>query len=132
MQVKNVLHKVIDEGRRLSDEEFTFLYAEAELLDLAEAACTVRDRRYPQTVTFIVDRNINFTNVCTCGCKFCAFYRPPGHSEAYLLSGEEIKSKVQYAVEQGATQIMLQGGLHPDLGIEYSRVRWDSQPAGVF
>ncbi len=69
--------------------------------------------------TFVIDRNINYTNICVSQCKFCAFFRPESNSEAYLLSKEEIFAKIKEAVDLGATQIMLQGGLHPSLGIDY-------------
>jgi cyclic dehypoxanthinyl futalosine synthase len=71
------------------------------------------------TATFQIDRNINYTNICECRCRFCAFYRDADAPDAYLLSVEEVLAKTEEAVRMGATQVMLQGGLHPDLGIEY-------------
>ncbi|MGE5416686.1 MAG: cyclic dehypoxanthinyl futalosine synthase [Acidobacteriota bacterium] len=110
----------ITAGRRMTDTEFLSLYAEAELLDLAEAATVVRDRIFPEgIITFIIDRNINYTNICVCGCKFCAFYRPPGHEQGYVLRWPEISSKIREAVDAGASQVMIQGGLHPDLQIDF-------------
>jgi cyclic dehypoxanthinyl futalosine synthase len=70
-------------------------------------------------VTYVVDRNINYTNVCACGCRFCAFHRPPGHPEAYVLSREALADKIEETLALGGTQILLQGGLHPDLGLDY-------------
>jgi cyclic dehypoxanthinyl futalosine synthase len=70
-------------------------------------------------VTFVVDRNINYTNVCINRCRFCAFYRDPESPEAYLLTREELSKKIEETLEQGGTQILLQGGLHPELGIDY-------------
>ncbi len=70
-------------------------------------------------VTFIVDRNVNYTNICTTGCDFCAFHRAPGSGEGYVLSTEEVHAKVQETLDLGGTAVMLQGGHNPDLGIEY-------------
>jgi len=70
-------------------------------------------------VTFIVDRNINYTNVCVNKCKFCAFYRDVDSPDAYILSRDEIFKKIEETIEQGGTQILMQGGVHPELGIEY-------------
>ncbi|MGH7293550.1 MAG: cyclic dehypoxanthinyl futalosine synthase, partial [Polyangiaceae bacterium] len=75
-------------------------------------------RKHPHdVVTYIVDRNVNYTNVCTTSCRFCAFYRPLGHEEAYVLSREELGEKLQEVVDAGGVQILLQGGLHPELRI---------------
>ncbi|MGE5371206.1 MAG: cyclic dehypoxanthinyl futalosine synthase [Solirubrobacterales bacterium] len=107
-------------GSRMTDDEFLSAYHEAELLALGKAAAAVRDRRFPEPyITFVIDRNINYTNICTCRCKFCAFYRDQDSPEAYLLSWSEIRDKIDEAVALGATQLMLQGGLNPALGIEY-------------
>jgi cyclic dehypoxanthinyl futalosine synthase len=70
-------------------------------------------------VTYIVDRNVNYTNVCTTSCRFCAFYRPVGHPEGYVLSRDELAKKLGEVVAAGGVQILLQGGLHPDLRIEW-------------
>ncbi|MGH7271623.1 MAG: radical SAM protein, partial [Polyangiaceae bacterium] len=80
----------------------------------------MRRRKHPKgVVTYIVDRNVNYTNVCTTSCRFCAFYRPPGHPEGYVLSREVLGAKLQEVVDAGGVQILLQGGLHPDLRIEW-------------
>ncbi|HWR72348.1 MAG TPA: cyclic dehypoxanthinyl futalosine synthase, partial [Nitrospirota bacterium] len=92
----------------------------ADLLTLGELANNARKRIHPErVVSFIVDRNINYTNICVNKCKFCAFYRNAGSPEAYLLSNEEIFRKIEETLAQGGTQILMQGGVHPDLGIEY-------------
>ena len=76
--------------------------------------------RYPDDIaTYIIDRNINYTNVCVTACKFCAFYRAPGHAEGWTHPLEEILRRCGEAVDLGATQIMLQGGHSPELGIEW-------------
>ncbi len=105
---------------RLTQREAGELLAAGDLVALGRAADEARRRRFPgDTVTFIIDRNINYTNVCVSGCKFCAFYRPAGHPEAYVLSHGAILEKVRETVAAGGTQIMLQGGLHPDLMLDY-------------
>ena len=88
------------------------------LFDLGLAADAVRKRKHPDgVVTYIVDRNVNYTNVCTTSCRFCAFYRPVGHPEGYVLSREELGKKLQEVVDAGGVQILLQGGLNPELRI---------------
>jgi cyclic dehypoxanthinyl futalosine synthase len=107
-------------GDRISPQEALLLYTDAPLHALGHAADAVRRRRYPDNIaTYIIDRNINYTNVCYTACKFCAFYRPPKHAEGWTHSDAEILRRCGEAVELGATQIMLQGGHSPDLGIEW-------------
>jgi cyclic dehypoxanthinyl futalosine synthase len=112
------------DGGRLSPADALLLYTDAPLHALGEAADAVRRRRYPDNIaTYIIDRNINYTNVCVTACKFCAFYRAPKHEEGWTHSDEEILRRCGEAVELGATQIMFQGGHSPDLGIEwYERI----------
>lgn len=86
---------------------------------LGAAADDLRKRSCGDLVTFVIDRNINYTNICTSQCKFCAFYREPDSKDAYVLSIEEILVKVNEAVRLGATQILIQGGLNPDIPLEY-------------
>ena len=118
-KVADLLNKTAD-GCRLSKEEALFLAREADLLALGQAATRVVQKKFPDNLaTFVIDRNINYTNICICRCNFCAFYRDRHHPEAYLLTEREILKRIEEAVEQGATQIMLQGGLHPDLDIEF-------------
>ena len=107
-------------GKRLNEEEALFLLLDADLLALGSTAQAVADDRHPPKIaTFIIDRNINYTNICVSRCRFCAFSRDKESKEAYLLSNEEILSRIKEAVSSGATQVMLQGGLHPDLSIDY-------------
>lgn len=107
-------------GGRINANEALELFQKASLTELGLAAGAVCDRLHPEPVrTYVIDRNINFTNVCISGCRFCAFFRPPGHPEGYVLPTEEVLRKIQEAVDVGATQILMQGGLHPDLRIEY-------------
>jgi cyclic dehypoxanthinyl futalosine synthase len=114
-----ILRRAAD-GGRISAEEALRLYTHAPFHELGEAADAVRRRRYPDNiVTYIIDRNINYTNVCVTACKFCAFYRAPKHGEGWTHSTEEILRRCAEAIELGATQVMLQGGHHPDYGVEY-------------
>ncbi|GAA4438447.1 cyclic dehypoxanthinyl futalosine synthase [Phytohabitans houttuyneae] len=107
-------------GGRITSEEALLLYTDAPFHALGEAADAVRRRRYPDgIVTYLIDRNINYTNVCVTACKFCAFYRAPKHAEGWTHPTEEILRRCGEAVALGATQVMLQGGHHPDYGVEY-------------
>jgi len=93
---------------------------DADLLSLGEMADAVRRKLHPGSiVTFVVDRNINYTNVCINRCRFCAFYRDLGSPEAYLLSTDDLFGKIGETVALGGTQILLQGGLHPELDLQY-------------
>jgi cyclic dehypoxanthinyl futalosine synthase len=110
----------VSKGRRIEPDEALLLYWQADLLSLGELANTVRKRLHPERlVTFIVDRNINYTNICVNKCKFCAFYRSQDSPDAYVLSRDEIFLKIEETLAQGGTQILMQGGVHPDLGIDY-------------
>ncbi len=112
--------KKVDAGDRLSSEEGLYLLQDADLMDVGLLAQKVRSRMHPGgQVTFVVDSNPNYTNVCVADCLFCAFYRRPGDKEAYTLSVDQVMQKIQSASDQGATTILLQGGLHPDLPLEY-------------
>ena len=114
-----VLWRAAD-GQRLSAAEGERLLRDASLFDLGLAADAVRRRKHPNdVVTYIVDRNVNYTNVCTTSCRFCAFYRPLGHAEAWVLSRAELARKLQEVVDRGGVQILLQGGLHPELRLEW-------------
>jgi cyclic dehypoxanthinyl futalosine synthase len=117
--IDSILQRGAD-GGRISPEEALLLYTDAPLHALGEAADAVRRRWHPEgIVTYIIDRNINYTNVCVTACRFCAFYRAPKHSEGWSHSMDEILRRCGEAVELGATQVMLQGGHHPDYGVEY-------------
>ena len=118
-EIDSILQRGAD-GGRITPEEALLLYTEAPFHALGEAADTIRRRRYPDgIVTYLIDRNINYTNVCVTACKFCAFYRAPKHAEGWSHPMEEILHRCGEAVELGATQVMLQGGHHPDYGVEY-------------
>ncbi|MDR1686605.1 MAG: dehypoxanthine futalosine cyclase [Desulfovibrio sp.] len=101
---------------RLSGDEACALYAETDLHTLGALAHAARMRRHPERiVTYVADRNINYSNICTCACRFCAFFRPPGHPDGYVLTKEELARKISETIELGGTQILLQGGLNPAL-----------------
>jgi cyclic dehypoxanthinyl futalosine synthase len=122
------------DGERLSIAEGERLYEEASLFDLGLAADEVRRRAHPHSVvTYIVDRNVNYTNVCTTSCKFCAFYRPVGHEEGYVLSRDILRTKLQEVVDAGGVQILLQGGLNPELRIGWYEdlFRWMKSEFGL-
>src|SRR5246500_104055 len=96
------------------------LYNSGDLIAMGMAADAVRRRLHPDgVVSYIIDRNINYTNFCTEYCSFCAFYRPMGHKEGYVLPMETIFDKIQETIDLGGTGILFQGGLHPDLKIEW-------------
>jgi len=105
-------------GGRLAVDDAERVYVEASTDDLRATAIVVRDRHNPPgRATYLVDRNVNYTNVCITDCKFCEFYRPPKHGEAYVLSWETLSEKLRELVAIGGTRVLLQGGHHPDLRI---------------
>lgn len=105
---------------RLTEAEALHLLEHADMLDLGAAATAMRDRLHAdRAITFIVDRNVNYTNVCVSGCRFCAFYRDADHPDTYVLSPEELYAKVEETIELEGTAILLQGGMHPDLPLEW-------------
>lgn len=104
---------------RLTQDAALKLFTDGDLLTLGKRADAIRKKLFGDVVTFIIDRNINYTNVCQNECKFCAFFRRKNQRGAYLLTHEEILRKVQETVDAGGTQLMIQGGLHPDLPLSY-------------
>ncbi len=114
------IEKRVEEGQRISREEAIHLLENANILTLGRMAQIVRKRLNPEPlVTFVVDRNINYTNVCINRCKFCAFWREPGDPEAFVLSLGEIIEKIEELVALGGTSILIQGGLNPEIGLSY-------------
>jgi cyclic dehypoxanthinyl futalosine synthase len=115
----DLVEKVIS-GKRINEKEALELLRNFDLLTLGHLANYVRNRIHPEKeVTFVIDRNINYTNICICKCRFCAFYREKGAPDAYVIDRETLKEKIRETVELGGTAILLQGGLHPDLKIDY-------------
>jgi len=116
LQTQLSLKEKVYSGERISSEEGVELLKNWSLTDLGLAADHLRRLRTdPKIVTYIIDRNINYSNVCHVDCSFCAFYRHKQDSESYVLSFEEIGKKIEETLELGGTQILMQGGLHPDL-----------------
>jgi cyclic dehypoxanthinyl futalosine synthase len=104
----------------LTIDETLDLFASDDLIGIGMAATAVRNKKNdPHVATYQIDRNINYTNFCTEYCSFCAFYRPLGAKDGYLLSFETIYQKIEEMLELGGTGVLLQGGLHPDLRVEY-------------
>lgn len=120
MTVAAVLEKALS-GERISDEDTLTLLESRELVPVGRAADELRNRKVePDRVTFIVDRNVNYTNICHTDCDFCAFYRRPGdHREGYLLPKPVIFKKIEETLSIGGTALLMQGGHHPDLGVDF-------------
>ena len=117
--VEELLAKAVD-GQRLTPEEGLRLVKEASLASLGRAADEVTRRLHPEPYrTYNIDRNINYTNICSAVCDFCAFYRTPKSNEGYVLPLDEIMQKVEETVELGGDQILLQGGMHPQFKLDW-------------
>ncbi len=115
----DLLQKGLDRAF-LSAEEGLFLFEHAGTAELMYVANHLRQIHVPgNKVTWIIDRNSNTTNICVANCKFCNFYRPPGHADGYITTIEEYKKKISETFEYGGEQLLLQGGHHPDLGLQY-------------
>lgn len=116
----NDIYKRALKLEHLTVEEGAFLFHHAPIAELAWVANELRKIQVPHSkVTWIIDRNMNTTNVCTANCKFCNFYRVPGHSEQYITDIETYKVKIEETFRYGGEQLLLQGGHHPELGLEY-------------
>lgn len=120
MKVDNLLERAIN-FEFLTKEEGMFLYEHASTPELMYVANELRkiQKKNSNKVTWIIDRNLNTTNVCIANCKFCNFFRRPGHQESYITSIEEYKVKIEETFKYGGEQLLLQGGHHPDLGLAY-------------
>lgn len=120
MSSRNVTAHKIEHGQRLSLDDGLQLLESADLPQLGDWASRERFRRLPATeVTFVVDTNPNYTNVCDTDCTFCAFYRRPGEKDAYTLTPEQLGDKLERAAGLGATRALIQGGHNPELGLDY-------------
>ncbi len=105
---------------RINLDQAQKLWQGQNLFELGHMAHEARKELHPEdVVTYIVDRNINYSNICISGCKFCAFYRPPGHHEGYLLTFEQLEQKILETIKLGGMQILLQGGMNPDLDLDW-------------
>ena len=117
--IQPILDKALD-GGRLTAEDATALLESNDFVRIGLAADEIRKRKNPgDVVTYIIDRNINYTNVCNVVCTFCAFYRRPGKPETYVHTMDEICTRIDETIELGGTGVLMQGGLHPDFNIEW-------------
>ena len=118
-QIQRILDQTLA-GERLSSSNCTTLLESYDVAAIGAAADEIRRRRHPDNVvTYIIDRNINYTNVCNVVCTFCAFYRRPGAPDTYVRTLDEICEKIDETIALGGTGVLMQGGLHPDFGIEW-------------
>lgn len=119
MTINNLLQRALH-LEWLTPEEGVFLFENASTTELMYVGNAMRQHHVPgNIVTWIIDRNSNTTNVCIANCKFCNFYRRPGHEESYITTMEEYREKIEETFRLGGEQLLLQGGHHPDLGLEY-------------
>lgn len=119
MEAESILRRAA-RGERLGMDEAAALYAEADFFGLGQAAHSVRLGKHPDPiVTYVVDRNINTSNICVCGCRFCAFFRAPEQEGGYVLTRDELTRKIEETVGLGGTQILMQGGHHPTLPLSF-------------
>lgn len=120
--LKEIERKILA-GGRVEWEEAVWLSEHADLYDLGGLAHTIRMHKHPDlNVTYVADRNINYSNICSCGCRFCAFFVAPGMEEkdgGYVLTHEELAAKIEETLDLGGTQILMQGGHHPDLPFSF-------------
>lgn len=120
MDWSEILSDISSSDRRLTVSEAVELYTNAPIHSLREAAHRKRvSMNGSKEVTYLIDRNINYTNICTINCQFCSFYRPPGHEETYTQTIDEISARVAELENIDGVRILMQGGVNPDLGIEY-------------
>ncbi len=121
--VKNEIEHIFDkilEGKRITEEEALFLFENADFNTLGVLANSVRKKKHPDdVVTFVVDRNVNYTNVCVAGCKFCAFQRRKNDPDAYVLEFDEVYRKIEELLNWGGTTLLMQGGLNPELRLDF-------------
>jgi cyclic dehypoxanthinyl futalosine synthase len=127
MPIAETTRRKVLSGERITRDEAVALLRDGELLELGDLADSVRRRLHPEgVVTYIIDRNINYTNVCTAQCAFCAFYRDLPAQDGYVLNKSQLAQKIEETLALGGNQILLQGGLHPDIGIQFyeEMFRW--------
>ncbi len=119
MEPKTIISRV-EAGERLDIEDAWTLYREGDFYTLARLAHGVRLKKHPELcVSYVIDRNINYSNICACGCRFCAFYKAPGQPGGYVLTREELGDKIEETLALGGTQILMQGGHNPGLDLRF-------------
>ena len=117
--LQDIKQKILN-GKRINETESLTLFQEGNLYDLGFLADYIRKKKHPDPiVTYVIDRNINYTDICISACKFCAFYKAPGDPEGMVISFEELEAKIVETKQLRGTQILLQGGLHPDKPLEF-------------
>lgn len=117
--IQDILEKAI-RGKRITFDEGVTLIKHPGWLLVGQAANLVREKLHPhKRVSFVIDRNINYTNICSCKCKFCAFFRSEKDQDAYILTRDELFKKIDETIKAGGTELLIQGGLHPGLGIKF-------------
>jgi cyclic dehypoxanthinyl futalosine synthase len=117
--IQPILDRIL-EGERMTAEECASLLESYDIARIGAAADEVRKRKHPsEVVTYIIDRNVNYTNVCNVVCTFCAFYRRPGKPDTYVQTLEQICERIDETITLGGTGVLMQGGLHPDFGVEW-------------
>lgn len=117
--IDDILDKAL-QGGRLDLEDTVRLFESAEVEKIGHAANILMERKHPEPITtFVIGRNVNYTNVCDVYCRFCAFYRRPGSEEGYVLPDEAIFQKIQETIDVGGTEILMQGGTNPNLPFSY-------------
>ncbi|WP_457551958.1 cyclic dehypoxanthinyl futalosine synthase [Desulfobacula sp.] len=120
MDKSNIIIEKLNNHQRIDVNEGLTLFRQADFLTLAGLANQKRFYHHPdKIVTYVVDRNINYTNICASGCRFCAFFERPDKGKGYIISKQDLFDKIQETLNLGGTQILLQGGMHPDLEIDY-------------
>lgn len=120
MEYIEKLYEKIRNDQRIDIDEGLYLYNNAQLLMLASLADLKRYIFHPEkNITYVIDRNINYTDICVSGCKFCAFYKKPGSNTGYVISKESLFEKIEETIELRGTQILLQGGMNPELSLDY-------------
>ncbi|MCF8092736.1 MAG: dehypoxanthine futalosine cyclase [Desulfotignum sp.] len=118
-QLSEITEK-IENGQRIDTDQARVLLEEADLLTLGALANAKRYVHHTESiVTYVVDRNINYTNICVSGCSFCAFFKSPGQAAGYVITHKKLFEKIRETMNLGGTQILLQGGMHPDLGLDF-------------
>lgn len=118
-EIENILDKSLH-NKRLSSQECLKLFSAKELTSLGMAADEISRRKHPENYrTYIIDRNINYTNICTSGCKFCAFYKEAKQNGTYIISKDSLFKKIEETLSLGGRQILMQGGLHPSLRLDF-------------
>lgn len=118
LELADIYSKCAD-NLRINDSEALLLARTGDFLKLGQLANDRRIAKHGKRVAFLIDRNINYTNICNVICRFCAFYRPLGHKQAFVLTHDELDRKIRETIDQGGTQVLLQGGIHPDFKIDF-------------